>query len=91
MPMLAHAGPCWQDQSSVGATACRCHALATKSAAADGETQALRQSLAQKTSQLKIFEGRLTSCQLELTEAQDKVRPCCVAGPLSGKNCALLL
>ena len=40
----------------------------------EAENQQLKQALAQKQSQVKTLESRLTSTQLDLQESQEKVR-----------------
>ena len=42
--------------------------------AMEAENQQLKQTLTQKTSQVKTLESRLTSTQLDLQDSQEKVR-----------------
>ena len=54
-----------------------CRAYSQQVASLDTEVGHLRKCLSDSGAQVQMLEARLTSCQLELREALDKVRPGC--------------
>lgn len=66
------------------AHAITCHAYAGRVAALESETGRLRRAAADKASHVRTLETRLTSLQLELQDALDKVCSRLPFGVLAG-------
>ena len=61
----------WEQVALAHRITCRAYTLQVS--ALDSEVGYLRKALGDRASQVQALEGRLTSCQLELREALDKV------------------